>query len=67
MRKSQVKRCPLCREPTQRGQDMSWLQVFVLAFGIWRGYLWIPGGYAHKQCVGALAAGTLRVRSAAER
>jgi len=53
--------CPVCREPTPRGYDMTWPAIFGMLAGFWRGYVWMPGGFAHRRCFDAFAA-TARAR-----
>jgi hypothetical protein len=52
-------KCPVCREPVPRGRDMTWPAVIGTFFGFWRGYAWMPGGFAHRHCL-AVAARRLR-------
>jgi hypothetical protein len=47
--------CPVCHEPVPRGRDLSWPVIAGIAAGFWRGYIWMPGGFAHRRCLGAAA------------
>jgi len=40
---------------------MTWPAIFGMLAGFWRGYVWMPGGFAHRRCFDAFAA-TARAR-----
>jgi hypothetical protein len=55
--------CPVCREPVPHGRDLTWLTILGILLGFWRGYIWMPGGFAHRRCFGAFAATARRTWS----
>jgi hypothetical protein len=46
--------CPVCHEPLPRGRDLSWPVIAGIFLGFWRGYIWMPGGFAHRHCFDAM-------------
>jgi hypothetical protein len=47
--------CPVCHEPGPRGRDMSWAAIIGMFFGFRRGYIYMPGGWAHRNCFDVFA------------
>ena len=42
--------CRVCQEPLPHGRELSWPVIIGMFFGIWRGYVYMPGGFSHRRC-----------------